>query len=145
MKTFSAVICLIVVTLLMVGALYYPNTRALAEQQHGEAVEVEKEKPPEVWCPVTRYTDNAKCTDCHTMITENGKPKFGLKEISVDANYSEKPSSMAVVIEGGEMVAYLTVGDINAYQFRDASHYLYTHPEFKKLFVEIHSGGGSVM
>ena len=136
MKTLAM---LLVSVMLIVGGV------ALAEPQDGEAVEVKEEKAPEVWCPVTRYTDNAKCTYCHTMITENGKPKFGLKEIPIDANYSEKPSSMAVVIENGEMVAYLTVGDINAYQFRDASHYLYTHPEFKKLVVEIHSGGGSVM
>ena len=136
MKTLSM---LLVSVMLIVGGV------ALAEPQDGEAVAVMEEKAPEVWCPVTRYTDNAKCTYCHTMITENGKPKFGLKEIPIDANYSEKPSSMAVVIENGEMVAYLTVGDINAYQFRDASHYLYTHPEFKKLVVEIHSPGGSVM
>ena len=112
----------------------------------GEVPEVEEKKAaPEVWCPVTRYTDNAKCSECHTMIMENDKPKFGLKEIPLDANHSAKPYCMEIVIEDGEFVAYMVVGRIDATEFRNVSQYLYKHPEFKKLVVEIHSGGGSVM
>jgi len=121
---------------------------AFAEHGYGgdaEKVPEKEEKQPEVWCPVTRYTDNAKCSECHTMVMENGKPKFGLKEIPLDANHSEKPYDMDIVIEGNELVAYLKVTNINADHFRETSQYLYRHPEFKKLVVEIHSPGGSVM
>ena len=118
---------------------------AFAEQQGEAVVEKEEAKTPEVWCPATRYTDNAKCSECHVMLMEDGKPKFGLKEIPLSANHSDKPYGMDVVREHGELVAYMIVGAINAVQFRDVSQYLYTHPEFTKLVVEIHSGGGSVM
>ena len=118
---------------------------AFAEPQDGDVPEVKEEKAPETWCPATRYTDNAKCSECHTMVMENGKPKFGLKEIPLDASHSDKPYGMDVVREHGELVAYMIVGAINAVQFRGVSQYLYTHPEFTKLVVEIHSGGGSVM
>ena len=118
---------------------------AFAEPQGGDVPEAKEEKAPETWCPATRYTDNAKCSECHVMVMEDGKPKFGLKEIPLSASHSEKPYSMDIIRENGELVAYMIVGDINAGHFRDVSHYLYTHPEFKKLVVEIHSGGGSVM
>jgi len=112
----------------------------------GEVPEVEEKKAaPEVWCPATRYTDNDKCKDCHTMVMDNGKPKFGLKEIPLASNHSEKPYDMDVVMEGNELVAYLKVTRIDADHFREVSQYLYRHPEFKKLVVEIHSSGGSVM
>ena len=100
---------------------------------------------PEVWCPATRYTDNAKCADCHTMVMDKGKPVFGLKEIPLAASHSEKPYDMDVVMEGNELVAYMKVTRIDANDFRQISQYLYLHPEFQKLVVEIQSGGGSVM
>ena len=102
-------------------------------------------KEPEIWCPTTKYTDNNKCSECHIMLMENGKAKFGLKEIPLSSNHSAKPYSMDIIKEYGDLVAYVTVNGIDATVFRDVSQYLYLHPEFKKLVVEIHSPGGSVM
>jgi len=118
---------------------------AFAEQQGEAVVEKEEAKTPEVWCPATRYTDNSKCSECHVMLMEDGKAKFGLKEIPLSANHSAKPYCMDVIKEDGELVAYMIVGNIDAVAFREVSQYLYLHPEFKKLVVEIHSPGGSVM
>ena len=116
---------------------------AWAEDQSGKPEE--KKEVPEVYCPVTRYSDNARCDDCHTMLLKDGRPTFGLKEVRLDAAHSAKPYSMDVVMERGELVAYLMVQSISSVQFRETSQYLYNHPEFKKLVVEIHSPGGSVM
>jgi len=133
-------------TLLALLMVLSINGYVMAEPHDGEtAPEVKEEKAPEVWCPATRYTDNDKCKDCHTMVVEDGKPTFGLKEVPLGSSHSEKPYSMEVVKEQGGLVAYMVVGEINAIHFRDVSQYLYLHPEFKKLVVEIHSPGGSVM
>jgi len=136
------------IVVIFISVMLAISGTAFAEHGYGgdaEKVPEKEEKQPEVWCPVTRYTDNAKCSGCHVMVMDNGKPKFGLVEIPLDASHSQKPSIMDVVLENGELVAYMVVGDINAYHFRDVSQYLYIHPEFKKLVVEVHSGGGSVM
>ena len=116
-------------------------------EQHSEAVVAKDDaKTPEVWCPVTRYTDNSKCSECHVMVKDgDGLPKFGLKEIPIDASYSEKPYEMSIVQENNELIAYVLVDNINAALFRNVSQYLYIHPEIRKLVVEIHSPGGSVM
>ena len=118
-----------------------------AYSEHGEeAPDVKEEKTPEVWCPATRYTDNDKCSGCHVMLKgKDGLPKFGLKEILLDASYDKKPFGMSVAQENNELVAYMVVSQIDASQFREISQYLYIHPEFRKLVVEIQSPGGSVM
>lgn len=126
--------------LLMVGVAY--------SEDHMTSEEPKDEDKPEISCPITRYTDNNRCSDCHTMVMENGKAKFGLKEVRLDSAHSAKPYCMEVVEEDGQLVAYLLVTEIDkstSEKFREISQYLYRHPEFKKFVMEIHSPGGSVM
>ena len=118
---------------------------AVAQDGDRDVPEVKEEKAPEIWCPTTRYTDNNKCSQCHTMLMVDGKATFGLKEIPLASRYSEKPYSLDIVFEKGNIVAYMLVKEIDPDDFRQASHYLYNHTELKKLIVEIHSPGGSVM
>jgi ATP-dependent Clp protease protease subunit len=107
-----------------------------------------KEKEPEKGCPVTQFTDNGKCMDCHQMILENGKPKFGLKEIKLENMFSGKPYKLEILNQGAEHVAYLNIGSIDtslSNALQETSAYLYLHPEIRKLILEVHSGGGGVM
>jgi ATP-dependent protease ClpP protease subunit len=118
----------------------------------------EEKKVPEVMCPVSRYTDNDKCSSCHTMLTKDGKPTFGLKEVLLQSSYSDMPYPMKVVKDTGrvetkgqfsdqnyKIAAYLKVEGIMSDHFENANRYFKQHPEITKLIVEIHSGGGSVM
>jgi ATP-dependent protease ClpP protease subunit len=119
-----------------------------ASAQHAGDQDVEDEKPaPEVFCPVTLFTDNGKCMDCHAMVIENGRIKFGLKEIAPDSSFSEKPFCLEIVQEyaGGPSVGYMKVTGTGAEQFRQTADYLAWHPQIKKLIVELHTGGGSIM
>jgi ATP-dependent protease ClpP protease subunit len=122
----------------------------IASAQHAgdeEVVVEEKEKPPEVWCPTTRFTDNKACMDCHQMVIENGKIKFGLKEIPPESSFSSKPYCIEIVQEyvGGPPVGYLEINGTGSARFRQVADYLAWHPQVKKLIVELHTGGGSIM
>ena len=65
-----------------ITALFIIATSVFAYTE--EVVKEEKKAPePIPSCPVSYFTDNAKFMDCHQMITENGKPKFGLKELGI--------------------------------------------------------------
>jgi len=106
-----------------------------------------KKDAPEVFCPVTKFTDNEKCMTCHQMITEDGKPKFGLKEIDPAANYAQKPFSLNIIHEtvDGPPVGYVEINGTGAVKFRQIADYLLWHPEIKRLIIELHTGGGSIM
>ena len=85
------------------------------------------------------------CMNCHAMILEDGKRNFGLKEMSIENNYSGKPYGLNIIYDNGVLSGYLYLTSISPSEFRNASLYLYRHTEIKKLIVEIHSTGGSVM
>jgi ATP-dependent protease ClpP protease subunit len=118
-----------------------------AAQHAGDQEMVEEESQPEVACPVTRFTDNKACMDCHQMVIENGKIKFGLKEISPESNFSGKPYCLEIVQEsvGGPPVGYVEISGTGSTKFRLIADYLGWHPEIKKVIVELHTGGGSIM
>ena len=141
MKKLLYVVCVLAIIVgLMTIASY-----TFAEHGHDAALE-EPEKPiPEVWCPVTLFTDNDQCLKCHVMLIENGKPKFGLKEIPRTAMYTNMPYAMHIITEDGVLKAYITLTNIDSSVMREVSHYLYEHPEIKRLVIELHSPGGSVM
>jgi ATP-dependent Clp protease protease subunit len=99
-------------------------------------------------CPVTLISDNKNCMDCHVLKTlESGKVIFGIKELAPDANYSAHPASLEIKKDCADnsVYAYIKITETNARKFRDAADYLYWHPEIKRLVVELHSGGGSIM
>jgi len=99
-------------------------------------------EPPTPFCPVTKMSDNSKCMDCHAMLPGN---KFGLKELKADAGYEDMPFGMSIVIRGEEKFPYYLIGGTNAPGLRKASEYMYRHPEFKKIIIELHTPGGSIM
>lgn len=113
--------------------------------------EFEEPKPEKTaqsvpFCPTTKISDNDKCMDCHRLMTDaNGKPYFGIKELNLNANYANKPHVLDMYRENGNIVAHMFVGGTNASSFESAAKYLPRHPEIKKLVVELHTGGGSIM
>jgi ATP-dependent protease ClpP protease subunit len=111
-----------------------------------EAVEEKEKAQPQIACPVTKIVDNDLCMGCHQLKMENGKPKFGLKEIPLKANYSSKPHFVKIIQEsvGGPPVVYLTITKIGDGKLRDVADYLKWHPEIKKVIIEFHTGGGDV-
>jgi ATP-dependent protease ClpP protease subunit len=125
---------------------FLPFGTASAEHGDGE-VAAEEEKPPDVSCPATRMSDSKACMDCHQMVIENGKIKFGLKEIPPESSFSSKPYSMEIVQEyvGGPPVGYMVINGTGSAKFRLVADYLAWHPQIKKLIVELHTGGGSIM
>jgi len=112
-----------------------------------DTVTLSKSKdPPQPFCPVSKISDNNRCMDCHCLVPgEDGKPKFGIKELKIDAGYEDKPIRLDIVMQDGKKELYLHVDGTNSSYFRDASEYIYRHPEFKKLIVELYTPGGSVM
>ena len=101
---------------------------------------------PTPFCPVTKISDNNDCMDCHAMlIDKEGNPKFGLKELPLDANYAEKPSSLEIVMHNGEIVGRYLITGTGSYVMRDIADYFYTRPELKRLVIELQTPGGSVM
>jgi len=98
-------------------------------------------------CPVSQISNNEQCMTCHQMVMDNGKPIFGLKEIPLEASYSEKPPGVEIIQEfiGGPPVIYVEITQTGAFKFRDITDYLSWHPEIKKVIAELHTGGGSIM
>lgn len=132
MKTLAFIISF----LLAIGVVYAePN------------MEAEEKASPDVFCPTTLFTDNSKCMDCHQMVNKNGVAKFGLKEIPLSAAFSGNPYDVEIIQErqGGPPVAYLEITGVGARKLREIADYLLWHPQIKKLIIELHSGGGSIM
>lgn len=100
---------------------------------------------PVPYCPVSKISDNDKCMNCHVMTTVEGKPKFGLKEIPLKASFSDKPGSLQIVMHNGEIVGRVKISSTGSEQFRDIADYYYTRPELKRLVMELHTPGGSVL
>ena len=122
-------------------------SNAIHSSYMGEVEEVEEAPaPPEMYrCPVSQMSDNSKCMDCHKMVLENGKPKFGLKEISLEAAYEEKPFGLNIVYSDGKLAGYYLLSDIRPTMLDQVKRYMFEHPEIGKLIIEVHSPGGSVM
>jgi len=118
---------------------------ALAEPEYKAEPEKEAPKVEPFFCPVSKISDNERCMYCHQMVLEKGKQKFGLKEITIENNYEQKPSSMSIFFDNGVLSAYYILDGISGADFLKTTRYLTRHPEIQKLIVEVHSGGGSVM
>jgi len=114
-----------------------------------ETVETKETKTtaPDTHCPATLISDNNLCMNCHAMrIDENGKPYFGLEEIDPAANFSDKPGIIDNIYRDEDgWVVYLEINGVGAAYLRKTANYLKWHPEIKKVVVELHTGGGSIM
>jgi ATP-dependent protease ClpP protease subunit len=130
-------LCIIVSFLLAISGVAYA--------QHGDEAEEKEKAQPEISCPQTRISDNSKCMDCHVMLIDKGKAKFGLQEIPLESSFSGKPYDLDIVEDGGVLSGYYFLTRIDPSDFRAISHYMYTRPEIKKFIVEIHSPGGNVL
>lgn len=118
------------------------STFALAHD--GEEAAVTDTQEVKSICPVSKISDNARCMDCHTVYMNNGKPKFGLKEISPHACY-KYPNQYFEFVDGPKgKEGYFKVGDIDANNFEEVFSYLKRYPEVKHLTVELHTPGGSI-
>jgi len=141
MKTFKLVMCAI--TLFALFA-FFGTVRAMDVGDYN-TVTLTKSSDPAPYCPATKISDNDRCMSCHTMMMENGKPKFGLMEIPLSANFSERPSVLDIVQEGDEVVGRVEIGGTGGYALRAIADYYYTRPELKTLIMELQTPGGSVM
>ena len=100
---------------------------------------------PVPYCPVSKISNNDKCMNCHAMTIVDGKQKFGLKELPLSANFSDKPAILEIVMHNDELVGRVYISSTQSNYFRDIADYYYTRPELKRLVVELHTPGGSVL
>ena len=136
MKTFIIVLSVL---------LAIPAVAQVIPSDYNQITLTKSAPEPVPYCPVSKISDNKNCMDCHTMTTVEGKPKFGLKEIPLKANYSDKPGYLEIVMHNGEIVGRLKIMATGSEKFRNIADYYYTRPELKRLVVELHTGGGSVL
>lgn len=100
---------------------------------------------PTPFCPVTKFSDNSKCMDCHVLKVENGKAIFGLDEIPTDAGYKLPHGVSIIAYDEDKMALYYENNGTSSGKIREISQYMRKHPEFTKFIMEIFSPGGSVM
>ena len=109
-----------------------------------DTVTLSKNSDPSPFCPATKFSNNDKCLVCHVMKMVDGKPKFGLSEISLSAGYT-LPYGAQLISQHGELGLYYENNGTSSSVVRNISHYMYNHPELKFFTMEMQSGGGSVM
>ena len=109
-------------------------------------VTLTKSSDPAPYCPATKISNNDKCMTCHALVKDKeGNVKFGLGEIDPFSQYSDKPHSLKIVYEEGEVAGYVKISGTGSTIIEDIVEYLPRHPEIKKLIIELHTPGGSVM
>lgn len=101
-----------------------------------KAAEVESSDDEKIQsiCPKTKIKDNDKCMDCHV------RPDFGLKEASHERNYT-LPWGVSIV----EGKLYCVIDHISDKMVQDLFNYVYRHPEFQHVVLEINSPGGNLV
>jgi ATP-dependent protease ClpP protease subunit len=131
---------------LLIGVMLAIGGVSYAFFDDAEAVVEEQAAPPAPFeCPVSHFSDNSKCMECHQMVMISGEPKFGLKEVLLSAAYSGKPFGLKIQKEKGFVVGYHYLTSIVASGLEEIKRYYYENPELTKLIIDIHSGGGDVM
>ena len=138
MKTLIAVLSALLIIGVAYADIHSDAEELLAKEQAPKA-------PEPFLCPVSKISDNDKCMTCHQMVIEQGKPKFGLKEILLESSYEAKPFALEIMQEGDAIVGYYVLSGISPSVVEKINRYLLENLEIKKLIIEIHSPGGSVM
>ena len=98
------------------------------------AEEPKSDEKPATFCPATKISDNMYCFRCHV------EPDFKLKE--------SKPGNNLQMPYGARLVdgkPYLIVDVINSTYMQEFFEYLYWHPQYDHVVIEIHSPGGSLL
>jgi ATP-dependent protease ClpP protease subunit len=96
---------------------------------------IEKDKKEvEAFCPKTRISDNKLCFSCHVA------PDFGLREAKPHRD-KDMPWDTKI-IDGKPYYIVDTVADDNV---QDFFNYVYWHPEYRHVVIEVHSPGGGLL
>lgn len=100
---------------------------------HETSTEKDMEEPKSI-CPVTKISDNDKCLNCHVA------PDFGLKEGNPE-RYLDLPAGTKII----DGKPYFKIEGIFSDYIQDFFNYVYWHPEYRHVVLEIHSPGGSLL
>lgn len=103
-----------------------------------------KAKGEQSICPVTKIKDNARCMDCHLVVVEKGKARWGLKECDPHKQFNYPSMNFRFDDENGNRIARLLLTDISSYEIERSFVYLQSHPEVKKFIIELQNPGGSM-
>ena len=111
----------------------------LAFMALGYAEDTEEPQPVEEKsiCPKTKISDNNQCMRCHT------EPDWKVKE-SEPWSHLELPgfSDDVRVVDGSTL--YLRITGIQSDHAVRFFNYVYAHPQFKKVIIEVQSAGGGI-
>lgn len=106
---------------------------------------VEKEKAKGAYCPVTTFTDQGICYDCHEIRQVDGKWKWVIKPQDQTDPKGIYRHKNWVRIDNGEPYGYYEIsGEMYSAAFEIFVEYVY-QMGFKKVTVDISSGGGSLI
>jgi ATP-dependent protease ClpP protease subunit len=106
--------------------------------------EKDKAKEEQSICPVTKIKDNSKCGDCHLVVVDQGKPRWGLKEFDPHKQFNYPCMNFRFDEENGQRIARLLLSEISSYEIERSFVYLQSHPEVKKFIIELQNTGGSM-
>jgi ATP-dependent protease ClpP protease subunit len=107
---------------------------SIAVAENGWSPKEEPKEKPATFCPKTLISDNNQCFYCHT------KPNFKLIEALPDEGL-KLPYGTAIL----DGTLHYTVRSIDSSGVQDFFDYVYRHPEYKHVVMEIFSPGGSLL
>ena len=116
-----------------------------ANGYRSEEVVTEEKKPEGAKCPHTTITDQKKCYDCHEIRQIDGHWKWSIKEQDHKnpKRLYEHPD-WVMIVNGEAQGCFDLYGQVSSAVFRNFSEYVYQQG-FKKVLVDISSGGGSLI
>ena len=102
-----------------------------------------EEKPEGAQCPITTYTDQEICKNCHEMRKEDGKWGWHIKP-----QKTKNPKRLFrfpgyIQIVNGKAEGYFELDDVNTATFHVFCEYMH-EIGMKKITIDIYSGGGSL-
>ena len=100
------------------------------------------EKKEQSICPVTKISDNEKCTSCHVLAVKDGKIIWTVKEVDPCDVYRYPHTNFKFINDSS---AYYVCNEIDATIFEKIFLYLKKYPKVKNLTIELQTPGGSIM
>ncbi len=108
----------------------------------GEAYTTKDEPDQGGECPITNIKGKvAACKSCHTLIENDGKVIWGLKEITPFSAFSPPNGAVFKIIDG-ETVGWYDFDYVEDLQVRNVIEYFYRH-KIKRIIFNVDSYGGS--
>ena len=108
--------------------------------EESEKIE-KKESDVKSICPVTKISDNEKCSTCHVLAVKDGKTVWVTREVDPSDVYRFPHTNFKFVDDG----AYYVCNEIDSVVFEKIFAYLKRYPKVKKLTIELQTPGGSIM